>query len=211
MIRPANALGAPRPTAGSLSLAPDQWPALMIRAGVPAQERFLEFFAATIRNKNTRVAYFRAVCRFLKWADERSLALEDIRPVQVAAYIEIFTDEEQDSGLPFSSPTIKQHLAAIKMLLDYLVTGQILPFNPASAGRVHFPARGARKTFPPFSRSIPLGIAEVIPRVPITVPPGPRAIWVRFTGSSVSPQLIFTFFAFSVRLFFDGTDRGKNA
>lgn len=135
MIPPANALGAPRPAAGSLTLAPDQWPAILIRAGVPAQERFLEFFAATIRNKNTRVAYFRAVCRFLKWADERSLDLEDIRPVHVAAYIEIFTDEEQDSGLPFSSPTIKQHLAAIKMLFDYLVTGQIVPFNPASAVR----------------------------------------------------------------------------
>lgn len=123
------------PTAGALSLAPEAWPALMIRAGAAAQERFLEFFAATIRNKNTRSAYFRAVCRFLKWADERDLDLEEIRPVHVAAYIEIFIDQEQDSGMPFSPPTIKQHLAAIKMLFDYLVTGQIVPFNPAAAVR----------------------------------------------------------------------------
>ncbi len=122
--------------AGGLSFAAEQWPALIIRAGVPAQERFLEFFAATIRNKNTRDAYFRAVCRFLKWADERHLELEDIRPVHVAAYIEMFgTIDEQVDGLPFSRPTIKQHLAAIKMLFDYLVTGQIVPFNPASAVR----------------------------------------------------------------------------
>ena len=119
-----------------LTLAPDDWPQLIVRAGVPAQERFLEFFAATIRNKNTREAYFRAVCRFLDWCDERHLELEDIRPVHVAAYIEMFTTtDEQEDGLPFSSPTIKQHLAGIKMLFDYLVTGQIVPFNPASAVR----------------------------------------------------------------------------
>ena len=126
---------AKAPVNGTLSFPAEAWNAIMVRAGIPAQERFLEFFAATIRNKNTRDAYFRAVCRFLKWADDRSLDLEDIRPVHVAAYVEIFTDEEQDSGLPFSSPTIKQHLAAIKMLFDYLVTGQIVPFNPAAAVR----------------------------------------------------------------------------
>ncbi|HEX7262472.1 MAG TPA: tyrosine-type recombinase/integrase [Luteolibacter sp.] len=131
------------PDNGALTLP--EWPALMLRAGAAAQERFLEFFAATIRNKNTRAAYFRAVCRFLKWADERNLDLEDIRPVHVAAYVEAFTAEaftaeaftaeEQDSGLPFSPSTIKQHLAAIKMLFGYLVAGQILPFNPAAAVR----------------------------------------------------------------------------
>ncbi len=50
--------------------------------------------------------------------------------------IEMFGNiDEQEDGLPFSRPTIKQHLAAIKMLFDYLVTGQIVPFNPASAVR----------------------------------------------------------------------------
>ncbi len=121
---------------GGLTLAPADWPQLIIRAGVTAQERFLEFFAATIRNKNTREAYFRAVSRFLKWSDERQLELEDIRPVHVAAYIEMFTTtDEQEDGLPFSAPTVKQHLAAIKMLFDYLVTGQIVPFNPAASVR----------------------------------------------------------------------------
>ncbi|WP_434783433.1 tyrosine-type recombinase/integrase [Haloferula sargassicola] len=123
------------PPAGTLSLAPEAWPALMIRAGASAQERFLEFFAATIRNPNTRAAYFRAVCRFFKWADERHLELEEIRPVHVAAYVEMFGNEEQEDGSKFSPPTIKQHLAGIKMLFDYLVTGQIVPFNPAAAVR----------------------------------------------------------------------------
>jgi len=31
--------------------------------------RFLEFFAATIRNKNTRIAYYRVVADFSAWLD----------------------------------------------------------------------------------------------------------------------------------------------
>jgi len=38
-------------------------PAIIADAGDQAARRFLEFFAATIRNKNTRMAYYRAVCR----------------------------------------------------------------------------------------------------------------------------------------------------
>jgi hypothetical protein len=34
-------------------------PALIARAGGNAEKRFLEFFAAQIRNRNTRVAYLR--------------------------------------------------------------------------------------------------------------------------------------------------------
>jgi hypothetical protein len=36
-------------------------PAAIAGAGDTAVRRFLEFFAATIRNKNTRMAYYRAV------------------------------------------------------------------------------------------------------------------------------------------------------
>ncbi|MES2705044.1 MAG: site-specific integrase [Verrucomicrobiota bacterium] len=95
---------------GSLSLAADQWPSLIVRAGAAAQEWFLEFFAATIRNKNTRMAYFRAISRFLQWADERHLDLEDIRPIHTASYIKGFT-------VGLADPSVKQHLAAIRMLL----------------------------------------------------------------------------------------------
>jgi site-specific recombinase XerD len=116
------------PASGALALGDGKWPSLIMRAGAAAQERFLEFFAATIRNKNTRQAYFRAISRFLKWADDRQLELEDIRPIHVASYIEGFTE-----GL--ADPSVKQHLAAIRMLFDWLVTGQIVPFNPAAAVR----------------------------------------------------------------------------
>jgi len=113
---------------GALTLKEGKWPPLIIRAGTAAQERFLEFFTATIRNKNTRMAYFRAISRFMAWADERHLSLEDIRPIHVATYIEGFT-----AGL--ADPSVKQHLAAIKMLFDWMVTGQIVPANPAASVR----------------------------------------------------------------------------
>lgn len=115
-------------SSSALTLPEGRWPSIIVRAGAAAQERFLEFFAATIRNKNTREAYFRAISRFLKWADERHLDLDDIRPVHVASYIEGFT-------VGLADPSVKQHLAAIKMLFDWLVVGQIVPFNPAAAVR----------------------------------------------------------------------------
>jgi len=34
-----------------------------------------------------------------------------------------------------AAPTVKQHLAAIRMLFDFLVTGQIIPMNPAASVR----------------------------------------------------------------------------
>ena len=42
-------------------------PAAIAGAGDTAVRRFLEFFAATIRNKITRTAYYRAVTDFFAW------------------------------------------------------------------------------------------------------------------------------------------------
>jgi integrase/recombinase XerD len=104
-------------------------PAIIADAGDRAARRFLEFFAATIRNKNTRMAYYRACVRFFDWCDEHRLGrLEDIEPLHVAAYIETM-------GRNFEKPSVKQHLAAIRMLFDWLVTGQIVATNPAHAVR----------------------------------------------------------------------------
>jgi site-specific recombinase XerD len=87
--------------------------------------RFWEFFTANIRNKNTRRAYFQSVCRFSRWCEIHGLTeLSAVKPIQVAAYI-----EELQSML--SRPSIKQHLAALKMLFDWLVVGQVIPSNPA--------------------------------------------------------------------------------
>lgn len=42
-------------------------PNLITREGERTTKRFLEFFTANIRNKNTRSAYVRSVSRFLDW------------------------------------------------------------------------------------------------------------------------------------------------
>ncbi len=92
-------------------------------------ERFFDFFTANIRNKNTRRAYYKAVCRFADWCAGHGVAdLKQVRPVHVAAYIEALTAE-------VAKPTVKQHLAAIRMLLDWLVVGHVLDVNPAHAVR----------------------------------------------------------------------------
>lgn len=95
-------------------------PALIAEAGGDATKRFVEFFTANIRNKNTRAAYAQAVAQFLGWCEGRVLSLRQIEPMTVAAYIE---------SHPGSDPTRKQHLAAIKMLFDWLVTGQVIGAN----------------------------------------------------------------------------------
>jgi site-specific recombinase XerD len=104
-------------------------PAIVADAGDQAARRFLEFFAATIRNKNTRMAYLYAVGKFFAWCEHHQLGqLADIEPLHVAAYIEAL-------GADFEKPTVKQHLAAIRMLFDWLVTGQVVATNPAHAVR----------------------------------------------------------------------------
>ncbi|MBU6298987.1 MAG: hypothetical protein KJS68_12160, partial [Alphaproteobacteria bacterium] len=61
-------------------------PHIIADVGEHASCRFLEFFAATIRNKNTREAYYRAVCRFFDWCDAVKLGeLQDVELLHVAA------------------------------------------------------------------------------------------------------------------------------
>jgi site-specific recombinase XerD len=103
-------------------------PAAIAAQGERASRRFIEFFTATIRNRNTRMAYARAVKQFFDWCEDHRLGLEDIEPIAIAAYIE-------ELGSAMSKPSIKQHLAAIRQLFDYLVTGGILLNNPASSVR----------------------------------------------------------------------------
>jgi integrase/recombinase XerD len=104
-------------------------PALLVRLGESGLMRFWEFFTVNIRNVNTRAAYGRAAGGFLRWSEERGLAeLKDVKPFHVAAYIE-------QLGRVYSRPTVKQHLACIRMLFDWLIVGQVVTANPAAAVR----------------------------------------------------------------------------
>jgi site-specific recombinase XerD len=112
-------------------------PAVVAGAGEHASKRFVEFFTANIRNPNTRAAYARSVGAFFLWLEERGIRLEDVEPIVVAAYVE-------ELGRRMSAPTVKQSLAAIRMLFDWMVIGQVLPMNPASSvrGPKHVVKRG---------------------------------------------------------------------
>ena len=101
-------------------------PTLFTGAGEQASYRFIEYFTARIRNPHTRQAYFRAVSRFSQWCTLHNLELTTLNPVVIAGYIE---ELQQELGVT----SVKQHLSAIRMLFDYLVTGQVVPFNPAQA------------------------------------------------------------------------------
>ena len=117
-------------------------PQVIVDAGPQATARFLEFFAGRIANARTRAAYGRAVGQFLGWCEARGLGLRDVSPLHVAAYIRTH---------PGSAPTVKQHLAAIRMLGDWLVVSQVLPVNPAAAvrGPKHVVTKGATPVLSP--------------------------------------------------------------
>jgi len=112
-------------------------PVLVASAGDRAGIRFLEFFASTIRNPHTRRAYGRAITDFFTWCGEHRVAsITAVQPLHVASWVELQTRE-------MSAPTAKLRLAAIRHLFDWLVTGQIVPTNPAAS--VRGPSHSARK------------------------------------------------------------------
>src|SRR5882762_380590 len=104
-------------------------PALVTAAGERASMRFLEFFAANIRNPHTRRAYYRAAEEFLAWCASAGVpSITGVQPVHVAAWIEAATRE-------LAAPSVKQRLAALRHLFDWLVNGQVVPINPAHTVR----------------------------------------------------------------------------
>lgn len=107
---------------------PSALPAVVADAGSSASQRYAEFFAASIRNRNTRAAYWHACNQFLGRCEEAGLTLDAIQPAHVAGYVEHLSQSA-------AAPTVKQHLAAIRRMFDFLVVGQILPANPAASVR----------------------------------------------------------------------------
>jgi site-specific recombinase XerD len=104
-------------------------PAPVIAAGERASIRFMEFFAVNIRNPHTRRAYRRVVVDFLAWCEDRGVpSIAAVQPLHVATWIELQTQQ-------IAAPSVKQQLAAIRHLFDWLVTGQVIALNPAASVR----------------------------------------------------------------------------
>ncbi len=103
---------------------------LIYKAGARAAWRFLEFFTVKIRSRNSR-----AGGAFLRCCEGPGIGeLGRVQPAHVAAYIELLQNMR-------SAPTVKQHLACIRMLFDWLVVGQVMPTNPAHSVRGGAPFR----------------------------------------------------------------------
>jgi site-specific recombinase XerC len=140
-------------------------PTLVTAAGGRASLRFLEFFAANIRNPHTRRAYSHAVGGFLGWCEAAGVpSIAAVQPLHVAAWVEARTRK-------LSAPTVKQHLAAIRHLFDWLVTGQVVPVNPAAPvrGPAHSVKSGktpvldpseARQLLDAIDASTPIGLRD---------------------------------------------------
>jgi len=104
-------------------------PAIVADTHRDAAERFIEFFAATLRNANTRAAYMNAVEDFLSFPPVAALgSLAEIRSIHVSAYIEHVSAR-------FAPQTVKLRLAGLRGLFDWLARHGVLEVNPAAPVR----------------------------------------------------------------------------
>jgi site-specific recombinase XerD len=118
----------------SNELVPSPPPAVFLPAQLfaptpKAAKRVFEFFTTQLNNDHTRKAYMNATRRFARWCEARGISeLAAVEPSHIAAFIKHL--EKQ-----FTPPTVKQHLAALRMLFDWLVIGHVIDVNPAHAVR----------------------------------------------------------------------------
>ena len=139
-------------------------PAIVAQADDRAQRRFLEFFVVTISNPHTRRAYTHAASEFLNWCAVRGVSsLAAIQPLHVAGWIEALSRE-------VSAPTVKQRLAGVRHLFDWLVVGQVVPHNPAAS--VRGPAHSVRRGKTPVLD--PAEARRLLDAIDVTTPAGLR-------------------------------------
>ena len=108
----------------------EAWTKPSLLAPTPkAQKRVVEFFTAQVNNDHTRRAYVNATRRFSEWCAGQGIEhLSSVQPVHIAAFIKQLQGE-------VSAPPVKQHLAALRVLFDWMVVGHVLEHNPAHAVR----------------------------------------------------------------------------
>lgn len=116
-------------TALTVSPSPAVLPAKLFAPTEKAAKRVIEFFTAQINNDHTRKSYLNATRRFADWCERNGIhELIDVEPFHIAAFIKELQGE-------LAPPTVKQYLAALRMLFDWLVIGHVIETNPAHAVR----------------------------------------------------------------------------
>jgi site-specific recombinase XerD len=104
------------------------------------------------------------VAEFLAWCAGHGVpSLAAVQPLHVAAYVE-------ELGQVRSTPTVKQRLAALRHLFDWLVVGQVVPLNPASSVRA--PAHSVRRGKTPVLS--PEEARKLLDSIDVTTHPGLR-------------------------------------
>lgn len=101
-------------------------PPVIADAGEAAARFTFEFFTARIPNAHTRKAYGRAVFRFCAWCEREGVALRELAPPTLTAYLE---------GLHTSQASVKLTASALRHWLDYLTQRGVLTHNPALSVR----------------------------------------------------------------------------
>ena len=84
-----------------------------------------------------------------------------MQPLRVATWIE-------QLGREVSAPTAKQHLAGVRHLFDWLVTGQVVPVNPAAS--VRGPSHSVRRVKTPVLD--PKEARALLDAIDVTAPAG---------------------------------------
>jgi site-specific recombinase XerD len=143
-------------------------PAVIADQGDKAAERFFTFFTDTIPNPNTREAYYRNALRFFAWTHARGLRLPTIKSYHVSAYLGELTVTGKETRA--STPTVKQHLACLRMLFDWLITGQVIEVNPAAAVRA--PKHVVKKGKTPVLKADQA--RELLDSIPLKIGPEPK-------------------------------------
>ena len=111
-------------------------PPILDAAGKAARFAYQEFFYGEIRNPHTRLAYHRAVKKFLLWCQDQDLELQQISPGAVGHYLDqlkVTTSDGQQHAAAIS--TKKLALAALRHFFDALVTRHVVILNPAASVR----------------------------------------------------------------------------
>jgi integrase/recombinase XerD len=113
--------GLPIANSGQLPL-----PSLITDLGPAASFAWEEFFSGQLRNRHTRLAYLRAVRRFLGWLEPQCIPLPKVTPGMVGQYF------DQHPG---SVPSKKLDLAALRAWFNALVNRHVVFLNPAATVR----------------------------------------------------------------------------
>lgn len=101
-------------------------PSVIQRAGHAAERAWDDFFSGVIANDLTRIAYNRAVRRFLEWPRVSGKKLHEITAADVGNHLR---------GLSGSLPKKKQHHSALRRFFNLMVERHLCIINPALVAR----------------------------------------------------------------------------